>query len=137
VREGLPPYLNWFGSAAFERELAQGALTLAAATSRNSRSLVESAEAILDRTTIDASITPREAVENAAWLARAHLATGDLDRAVPAGLTALRRLPTVHSRGCALVLRRLKTISPPCPPPTARPPPAPCKTGSAPPTPPD
>jgi len=33
---------------------------------------------------------------------------GDLDRAVPAGLTALRRLPTVRSRHCALVLHRLE-----------------------------
>jgi hypothetical protein len=37
------------------------------------------------------------------------VAAGDLDRAVPAGLTALRRLPTVRSRHCALVLRRLET----------------------------
>ncbi|MGH4000986.1 MAG: hypothetical protein ACRDTJ_26395, partial [Pseudonocardiaceae bacterium] len=47
-------------------------------------------------------------VYHAAWLARAHVVAGDLDRAVPAGLTALRRLPTVRSRGCALVLRRLE-----------------------------
>jgi hypothetical protein len=33
-----------------------------------------------------------DAVFHAAWLSRAHVAAGDLDRAVPAGLTALRRL---------------------------------------------
>ncbi|MGH3826888.1 MAG: hypothetical protein ACRDQX_06915 [Pseudonocardiaceae bacterium] len=40
---------------------------------------------------------------------RAHVAADDLERAVPAGLTALRRLPTVRSRRCALVLHRLET----------------------------
>ncbi|MGH3696828.1 MAG: hypothetical protein ACRDRX_23070, partial [Pseudonocardiaceae bacterium] len=108
VLEGLPPYLSWFGAGVLEGELAQGALTLAGATSRDSRSLIDSAEVILDRTTTDAT-TPRSAVYHAAWLARAHVAAGDLERAVPAGLTALRWLPTVRSRGCALVLRRLET----------------------------
>ena len=91
-----------------ERDLAQGALTLAAATSRESRSLLDGAAAILGRIATDPARTPRSAVYHAAWLARAHVAAGDLDRAVPAGLTALRQLPIVGSRGCALVLRRLE-----------------------------
>lgn len=107
--EGLPPYLSWFGPTVVEGELAQGALTLAEATSRDSHRLLEGAELILGRLATDASTTPRSAVYHAAWLARAHVAAGDLDRAVPAGLTALRRLPTVRSRGCALILRRLET----------------------------
>lgn len=107
--KGRPPYLTWCGPSALEGDLAQGALTLAGATSRDSRSLIDGAETILARTATDASTTPRGAVYHAAWLARAHVAAGDLERAVPTGLTALRRLPTVRSRGCALVLRRLET----------------------------
>jgi hypothetical protein len=106
--EGLPSYLGWFGPGVLEGELAQGALTLASVTSRDSRRLIDGAEAILGRTATDATTTPRGTVYHAAWLARAHVAAGDLDRAVPTGLTALRRLPTVRSRGCALVLRRLE-----------------------------
>ncbi|MGH3813552.1 MAG: hypothetical protein ACRDUV_14055, partial [Pseudonocardiaceae bacterium] len=106
--EGRPSWLAWFGPDALEGELAQGALTLAAATSRESHRLLDGAEAILGRTATDPARTPRSAVYHAAWLARAHVAAGDLDRAVPAGLTALRRLPIVRSRGCALVLRRLE-----------------------------
>ncbi len=104
-----PPYLTWFGPGAVERLLAQGALTLAGATSRESRGLLDGAEAILGRAATDAASTSRSAVFDAAWLSRAHVVAGDLDRAVPAGLTALRRLPTVRSRHCALVLRRLET----------------------------
>ncbi|MGH3753602.1 MAG: hypothetical protein ACRDRP_13045 [Pseudonocardiaceae bacterium] len=104
----LPHYLTWYGPDALEGHLAQGALTLAAVTSRQSRSLLDSAEATLGRLATDPARTPRSAVFNAAWLSRAHVAAGDLDRAVPAGLTALRRLPTVRSRRCALVLHRLE-----------------------------
>ncbi|MGH3902149.1 MAG: hypothetical protein ACRDTA_28640 [Pseudonocardiaceae bacterium] len=107
--EGRPPYLTWYGPSALEADLAQGALTLAGATSRDSHCLLDGAEAILGRTATDASTTPRSAVYHAAWLARAHVAAGDLDRAVPAGLTALRRLPTVRSRRWPLELRRLET----------------------------
>ncbi len=103
-----PPYLTWFRPGVLEGERAQGALTLAGATSRQRHRLLDGAEAILGRTATDPARTPRSAVYHAAWLARAHVAAGDLDRAVPAGLTALRRLPTVRSRGCALVLRRLE-----------------------------
>ena len=101
-----PPCLARYGPGILERQLAQGALTLAGVTSRESRNLLDGAEAILGHTTDPAST--RHAVFHAAWLARAHVAAGDLDRAVPAGLTALRRLPTVRSRYCALVLRRLE-----------------------------
>jgi hypothetical protein len=103
-----PPYLTWFGPGALEGELAQGAFTLAGATSRESHRLLDGAEAILSRTATDPARTPYSAVYHGAWLARAYVAAGDLDRAVPAGLTALRRLPTVRSRHCALVLRRLE-----------------------------
>lgn len=81
---------------------------VAKVTSRESRSLLDGAEAILGRIATDPASTPRNAVFHAAWLARAHLAAGDLDRAVPAGLTALHRLPTVRSRRCELVPHRLK-----------------------------
>ncbi|MGH3825520.1 MAG: hypothetical protein ACRDRA_22180 [Pseudonocardiaceae bacterium] len=103
-----PPYLGWFGLASLEGFLAQGALTLAAATSRNSRALVDSAEQVLSRRVTDPGSTPRIAVFHAAWLSRAHLAAGDLDRAVPAAQTALRHLTTVRSRRCTLILRRLQ-----------------------------
>jgi hypothetical protein len=103
-----PSYLTWFGPGALEGDLAQGALTLAGATSRQSHRLLDGAQAVLGRTATDPASTPRSAVYHAAWLSRAHVAAGDLDRAVPAGLAALRRLPTVRSRGCALVLRRLE-----------------------------
>ncbi|MGH3889160.1 MAG: hypothetical protein ACRDSZ_21815, partial [Pseudonocardiaceae bacterium] len=48
------------------------------------------------------------AVFHAVRLSLAHLAAGDLDRAVPAAQLALRRLPTVRSQRCSLVLRRLE-----------------------------
>ncbi len=104
----LPHYLTWYGPGYLESHLAQGALILAGVTSRESHRLLDGAEAILGRTTTDPARTPRNAVWNAAWLSRAHVTAGDLDRAVPAGLTALRRLPTVRSRRCALVLHRLE-----------------------------
>ncbi|MGH3801187.1 MAG: hypothetical protein ACRDTD_13820, partial [Pseudonocardiaceae bacterium] len=78
-----PPYLTWYGPGALESHLAHSALTLAAVTSRESHRLLDGAEAILGRTATDAARTPRSAVFNAAWLARAHVAAGDLDRAVP------------------------------------------------------
>lgn len=106
--EDLPPYMAWFGPANLERELAQGALTLAGVTSRNSHRLLDDAEADLSRIATDPASTPRTAVFHAAWLSRAHVAAGDLDRAASSGLAALRRLPTVRSRRCALVLRRLE-----------------------------
>ncbi|MGH3907719.1 MAG: hypothetical protein ACRDTE_26600, partial [Pseudonocardiaceae bacterium] len=104
-----PPYLAWFGPAALESTLAQGALTLAGVTSRESRALLDGAEQVLGRTATDPASTPRNAVFHAAWLSRAHVAADDLDRAVPAAQAALRRLPTVRSRRCALVLHRLET----------------------------
>ncbi|MDQ3153451.1 MAG: hypothetical protein M3R63_17640 [Actinomycetota bacterium] len=106
--EARPPYLAWFGPATLEGQLAQGGLTLAGVTSRDCRVLLDGADAVLGRTATDAASTPRKAVFHAAQLSRAHVAAGDLDRAVPAGQAALRRLPTVHSRCCALVLRRLE-----------------------------
>jgi hypothetical protein len=103
-----PLYLTWFGPDALESTLAQGALTLAGVTSRDSRALLDGAEQVLGRTATDPASTPRNAVFHAAWLSRAHVAGGDLDRAVPAAQVALRRLPTVRSRRCGLVLRRLE-----------------------------
>ncbi|MGH3799885.1 MAG: hypothetical protein ACRDTD_07110, partial [Pseudonocardiaceae bacterium] len=103
-----PPYLDWFAPASLEGLLAQGALTLAAATSRNSRALVDSAEQVLGRRATDPGCTPRIAVFHATRLSLAHLAAGDLDRAVPAAQLALRRLPTVRSQRCSLMLRRLE-----------------------------
>ncbi|MGH3694042.1 MAG: hypothetical protein ACRDRX_08670 [Pseudonocardiaceae bacterium] len=103
-----PPYLGWFGPASLEGFVAQGTLTLAAATSRDSRALVGSAEQVLGRRVTDPGTTPRIAVFHAVRLARAHLATGDLDRAVPTAQLALRRLATVRSQRCSLVLRRLE-----------------------------
>ncbi len=104
----LPPYLAWFGPATLEGQLAQGALTLADVTSRDCRTLLDGATEVLGRTATDASSTARKAVFHAAQLSRAHVAAGDLDRAVPAGQAALRRLSTVRSHCCALVLRRLE-----------------------------
>ncbi len=106
--DARPPYLTWLGSAELEGQLAQGMLTLAEVSSRDSRRLLEAADAVLSRTTTDPASTPRNAVFHAALLSRAHVAADDLDRAVPAAQTALRRLPTVRSRRCALILRRLE-----------------------------
>ncbi|MGH3833726.1 MAG: hypothetical protein ACRDRS_25365 [Pseudonocardiaceae bacterium] len=107
--EGRPHYLTWYGQDYLEGHLAQGALTLGGITSRENHRLLDGAQATLGRIATDPARAPRSAVLNAAWLARAHVAAGDLERAVPAGLTALRRLTTVRSRRCALVLRRLET----------------------------
>ncbi len=103
-----PPYLEWFWSANLDSCLAQGALTLAGITSRDCRGLVDGAESVLGRTATYTAGTSRNAVFHTAWLSRAHVAADDLDRALPAGQAALRRLPTVRSRRCALVLRRLE-----------------------------
>jgi len=103
-----PLYLNWFGPASLDSQLAQGALTLAGVSSRDCHGLVDDAEAVLGRTAIDAAGTPRHTLFHAAWLSRAHIAADNLERAVPAGLAALRRLPTVRSRQCALLLHRLE-----------------------------
>ncbi|MGQ0777090.1 MAG: hypothetical protein ACT4NY_22195 [Pseudonocardiales bacterium] len=103
-----PPYLAWFGPTTLEGQLAQGTLTLAEVTSRHRRDLVTGAEAVLGRIATDPAAAPCAAVFYAAGLARAHIAADDLDRAVPAAQLALRRLPTVRSRRCALVMRRLE-----------------------------
>jgi hypothetical protein len=104
----MPPYLTWFWPANLDRCLAQGALTLAGVTSRDCRDLLDGADTVLGRTATDPAGTARNAVFHVGWLSRAHVAAGDLDRAVPAGLAALRRLPTVRSRRCALLLHRLE-----------------------------
>ncbi len=104
----LPSYLVWFGPANLEGQLAQGALTLAGVSSRDCRGLLDGAEQVLGRTVTDPASTARNAVFHAAWLSRAHVAAGDLDRVVPAAQVALRRLPTVRSRRCELVLCRLE-----------------------------
>ncbi len=106
--DARPHYLTWFGPAELESQLAQGALTLAEVSSRDCRRLLEGADTILGRTATDPASTPRNAVFHTALLSRAHVAADDLDRAVPAAQTALRRLPTVRSRRCALILRRLE-----------------------------
>ena len=103
-----PPYLTWFGSAALESTLAQGALTLAEVSSRDNRRLLEDADTVLSRTATDPASTPRNAVFHAALLSRAHVAADNLDRAVPTAQTALHRLPTVRSPRCTLILRRLE-----------------------------
>jgi hypothetical protein len=103
-----PPYLAWFWPANLESCLAQGALTLAGVTSRDSRILLDGADAVLRGTATDPAGVPRNAVFHVAWLSRAHVAADDLDQAVPAAQVALRRLPTVRSRRCGLVLRRLE-----------------------------
>jgi len=103
-----PHYLTWFEPSILEATLAQGALTLAEVSSRDCRRLLEDADVILGRTATDPATTPRWAVFSAALLSRAHVAAaGDLDRAVPAAQIALRRLPSVRSRRCSLILRRL------------------------------
>ena len=106
--DNLPPYLSWFWPANLESCLAQGALTLAGVTSRDCRTLLDGADAVLGRAATDSAGVPRNAVFHTAWLSRAHVASGDLDRAVPAGQAALRRLPTVRSRRCTLLLHHLE-----------------------------
>jgi len=106
--DARPHYLTWFGHSVLDANLAQGALTLAEVSSRDCRRLIEDADTVLGRTATDPAATPRWAVFSAALLSRAHVAAGSLDRAVPAAQTALRRLPTVRSRRCTLILRRLE-----------------------------
>src|SRR5262249_42564292 len=98
---------------------------------RDSRRPLDGAEAFLRRTATDAATTPRSAAYAAAWLARAHVAAGDLDRAISAGLTALRQLPTVRSHRWPLELHRLEADL------AALPPTGPRRTSSAPPAPPE
>ncbi|MGH3889051.1 MAG: hypothetical protein ACRDSZ_21270 [Pseudonocardiaceae bacterium] len=106
--DARPSYLTWFGPAALESQLAQSMLTLAEVSSRACRRLLESADTVLSQTATDPASTPRNAVFHAALLSRAHVAADNLDRAVPAAQTALRRLPTVRSRRCTLILHRLE-----------------------------
>jgi len=106
--DALPSYLSWFGPDALEGQLADSGLVLAGVTSRDSRSLLDDAELVLGRHATGPAGTPVSAVFYGAWLTRAHVAAGDLERAVPAGHAALRRVPMVRSRRCALVLSRLE-----------------------------
>ncbi|MGQ0773878.1 MAG: hypothetical protein ACT4NY_05590 [Pseudonocardiales bacterium] len=107
--DARPPYLAWFDSGGLEAGIAESALILAAVSSRDSRALLDSADAALGRTAADPARTPRSVLVSAASLSRAHVAADDLDRAVPAAQIALRRLTTVRSRRCELILRQLET----------------------------
>ena len=102
------PYLGSYGPRTLESQLADSGLILAAATSRDSRSLLDGAEVVLGRHAIDPASSPVSSVFYGAWLARAHVAAGDPERAVSAGHAALRRVPMVRSRRCALLLNRLE-----------------------------
>ncbi|MGH3771185.1 MAG: hypothetical protein ACRDRW_07290, partial [Pseudonocardiaceae bacterium] len=106
--DARPPYLYWFDSGALEKELSESALILAAVSSRDSSALLDDATETFGRTAADPARTPRSVVFGAAWLARSHVAAGDLDRVVPTTQVALNRLPAVRSRRCELVLRRLE-----------------------------
>jgi hypothetical protein len=70
--------------------------------------LLDGAAEAFGRTVADPVRTPRSVVFGAAWLARSHVAAGDLDRVIPTTQVALNRLPTVRSRRCELVLHRLE-----------------------------
>ncbi len=106
--DALPSYLSWFDPDALEGQLADSGLILAGVTSRDSRSLLDGAEVVLGRHATDPASSPVSAVFYGAYLARAHVAAGDLERAVPAGHAALRRATTVRSRRCALLLNKLE-----------------------------
>ncbi|MGH3871582.1 MAG: hypothetical protein ACRDSR_08735 [Pseudonocardiaceae bacterium] len=103
-----PPYLAWFDSGGLEKGLAESAVLLAGVSSRDCRALLDDATEQLRRSAADPARIPRSVMFGAAWLSRAHVAADDLDRAVPAARVALSRLPTVRSRRCTLVLRRLE-----------------------------
>jgi hypothetical protein len=103
-----PSYLTWFRPAELENQLAQGVLTLAEVSSRDCRHLLEAADTALGRTATDPASTPHEVVFHAALLSRTHVAADNLEQEVPTAQTALRRLPTVRSRLCALIPRRLE-----------------------------
>jgi len=107
--DNLPPYLTWFWPANLHSQLAQGQLVLAGVTSRDCHDLRDNADAVISRIATDPVSTSRNAVFHLASLSRAHVAADDLDRAVSAAQAALRRLPTVRSRRCALLLHRLDT----------------------------
>lgn len=102
-----PDYLSWFGPEALASQLAQGALTLVSVTGRDRDGFLGGAEEVLGASGASAATSGRNAVFHAAWLARAQLAAGDLDRAAHAGRTALRRHVGVRSRRCGLILHRL------------------------------
>jgi len=106
--DARPPYLAWFDTGALETQLAESALILAAVSSRDGRALLDDATEAFGHTATDPARTPRSVVFAAAWLARSHVAAGDLDQVVPTTQVALNRLPTVRSRRCELVLHRLE-----------------------------
>ncbi|MGH3909087.1 MAG: hypothetical protein ACRDTE_33655 [Pseudonocardiaceae bacterium] len=108
VAKSTPALSTWFGPAALESQLAQSALTLSEVPSLDCRALLNDADQVLSRTATDPTNTARHAVIHVTWLARAHVAADDLDRAVPAAHAVLNRLSTVRSRRCELVLRRLE-----------------------------
>lgn len=105
--DGRPDYLSWFGPDKLEGYLAQGALTLVSVTGRDRDGLLDGADEVLGASGASAATAGRAAVFNAAWLARAQVAAGDLDRAAHAGRIALRRRAGVRSRRCGLILQRL------------------------------
>ncbi|MGB8198744.1 MAG: hypothetical protein WCF33_03445, partial [Pseudonocardiaceae bacterium] len=93
--DALPSYMTGW-PALLESQLAVSTLTLAEVSSRDCRRLLEGADTVLSRTATDPESTPWDAVFHNALLSRAHVAGDNLDRAVPAAQTALRRLPTVR-----------------------------------------
>ncbi len=107
---GRPDYLYWLNSPMdICAVTGQSALLLTGSISADVKSLLAEADELLTPATpSNVDSRPRDALFQAAWLARAHVRHGDLRRAVLITDTALHHRGSVRSPRALAVLRRLE-----------------------------
>lgn len=105
-----PDYLYWFDSPSNVHTMAgHSALLLAGNTAADVKSLLAEADELLTPVTpSNVTSRPRDALFHAAWLARAHVRHGDLQRAVSIADTALHHRGSVRSPRTFTVLKGLE-----------------------------
>ncbi len=103
-----PDYLYWFDSTMAQTVEGQGVLLLTLRTSHGAKSQLDEAERLLaSETSPSSDVRPRDASFHGAWLARAHVKRGDLDRGLRAAETALDHMAEVSSPRTRRVLHDL------------------------------
>ncbi len=108
-----PSYLYWLNAEMMETNNGHSLLTLAQASSRNTRRLVGEAEKLLTPYMASTSHFRREfsrqILLRGAWLARGYLWCGELEQAVKTGKALLDLVPSVRSHQAISVLRRFSS----------------------------
>lgn len=106
-----PPSLYYLSVDQLNAETGQGLVDLAGTHSRTSRRLLgEAVELLNPLSSAGPSVEyQRSALLHGCYLAQAHVGRGELEQACLVGRVAVERLPSVQSRRCRLLLRRLAT----------------------------